>query len=331
MTDSLAIVDTLLLDTPRISQWMLYDTKGSQIYEEIVAMKEYYLPAAERKVIEQNIDDIATPTHQCNSQVVVELGAGAGHRTLKLIERMATKATFTEIVPTDISAEALRENREYYDASPTRGTEDGNSVRYTPLKGTHEAVLSEVATKFAADAVRTFMFMGSSLGNYDDSEIIELIGLVKSYMSEHDRLLVAVDLQHSTTKPSERIVQAYDDPHGITARFTLNALTHVNNVAGLNFEVSKWKHVVEYDKDTARIITHVEALSTQSLMKSGSSNELRRFEQGDRIYIEQSRKFSEAKMHQYAGAVGLNLSRRWSNGDFLIVELRLPDAVEPAK
>ena len=324
------IIDTILAEKSRISQWMLYDTLGSQIYEEIVAMEEYYLPAAERAVVNQFKNEIANPSLVLSAppplvakQIILELGAGAGHRTLPLIECMSTKATFTNIVPTDISSEALRENREYYEASPNK-CNDPTKVCYTPLEGTHEAVLAAAAEKFSKESVRNFMFMGSSLGNYDDEEIVELVTLVGSYLRSGtlDRLLLAVDLEHSESKPVERIVMAYDDPHGITSRFTLNALTHVNKVAKLNFNIDEWRHDVKYDENTSRIITHVVAKTRQVVRNTATGEDVRTFEEGDKIFIEQSRKFSTSMLEKYAVDSELTLTRQWSNGDFLIVELR---------
>ena len=146
-----------------------------------------------------------------------------------------------------------------------------------------------------------------------------------------DRFLIAVDLEHSDTKPIARIQNAYDDPHGITSRFTLNALTHVNKVAGLNFDIAQWKHDVVYDAETSRIITHVEALSLQIVTQKiddpngpdDATKEIKRYEKGEKIFIEQSRKFNITKMEQYAKGAGLKMCRNWSDGDFLIVELRL--------
>ena len=148
--------------------------------EEIVAMDEYYLPAAENNVIEQSIQEIAIPNpnsieEKIERQVILELGAGAGHRTLPLIEAMAKNATFTNIVPCDISPEALLQNREYYEKSPSYNS-DTSVIQYTPLGGTHQEALAQASTLFSSSSsIFNYMFMGSSLGNYDDDEIVDII------------------------------------------------------------------------------------------------------------------------------------------------------------
>ena len=179
------LVASLTQAEPRISQTFLYDDKGSELYEKIVEQKEYYLVAAESELVARHMQDIAKPTAASSGPkavrelLVVELGAGAGHRTHPLIKAMASHAARTTYSPTDISPSALEENRRYFDA--TCGSTAGLS--FEPLVGTHE-----VTTKAAADrlggcgGVKTFMFMGSSLGNYFDDEIVSLFRLVLSAM-----------------------------------------------------------------------------------------------------------------------------------------------------
>ena len=148
-------------------------------------------------------------------QRVVELGAGAGHRTHPLVIAMAGHAARTTYSPTDISPSALEENRRYFDA--TCGATAG--LRFEPLVGTHE-----VTTQAAAAAQRggggggggggvatTFMFMGSSLGNYFDGEIVGLLQLILGAMGPRDRLLLGVDRCHGPRKPAHIIHTAYND------------------------------------------------------------------------------------------------------------------------
>ena len=140
----------------------------------------YNLNFLENNVIEQSIQEIAIPNpnsieEKIERQVILELGAGAGHRTLPLIEAMAKNATFTNIVPCDISPEALLQNREYYEKSPNYNS-DTSVIQYIPLGGTHQEALAQAATLFSSSSsIFNYMFMGSSLGNYDDDEIVDII------------------------------------------------------------------------------------------------------------------------------------------------------------
>ena len=196
-------------------------------------------------------------------QRVVELGAGAGHRTHPLVIAMAGHAARTTYSPTDISPSALEENRRYFDA--TCGATAG--LRFEPMVGTHE-VTTQAAAAAAAQrggggggggggVATTFMFMGSSLGNYFDGEIVGLLQLILGVMGPRDRLLLGVDRCHGPRKPAHVIHTAYNDAAGYTAAFTLNARSHANRVAGLDFDESQWRHEAVYDEVRVRVRVRV--------------------------------------------------------------------------
>lgn len=342
---SSAILAGLLLPLPRISQTFLYDERGSQLYEQIVQQEEYYLPGAEVRLLQDHMASIGshvTPVVQdpelsfnsCSkrtngshdmaeklsqglptaSQVVIELGAGAGHKTMALLRHMAKEAVNITYVPMDISRSALVENQRYFQSR----LETLTNVNIHPLCGTHESCMPDV---LSIGGRRTYLFMGSSLGNLDDSEIHELLHLVRSTMATQDRFLLAVDREHGPAKSVSKISAAYNDAAGITAEFTLNALVHVNRVAGLDFRTSGWKHVAAYDQTRSAIVTHVEAVGPQTV-HDAAHRVVRKFKSGDRIFIEQSRKFSVASVSRLAAVAGLALSRQFVSDDYIIVELR---------
>ena len=186
------LLASLAQDEPRISQTFLYDEKGSALYEKIVEQKEYYLVEAESALVSRHMDEIeipaegagapmppagATPVRAVEEQRIVELGAGAGHRTHPLVNAMAGHAKRTTYSPTDISPSALEENRRYFEAAC--GATAG--LRFEPLVGTHQATThaaAEAQRGGGGGGVTTFMFMGSSLGNYFDAEIVGLLRLI---------------------------------------------------------------------------------------------------------------------------------------------------------
>ncbi|EOD37585.1 hypothetical protein EMIHUDRAFT_252031 [Emiliania huxleyi CCMP1516] len=111
---------------------------------------------------------------------------------------------------------------------------------------------------------------------------------------------------------------------GWTAAFTLNALSHVNDITGTDFDTADWRHVAEYDAASTSVRTHVEARRAVVLSvpaEGGGRRELRRFAAGERVFVEQSRKFSEEETRRLAEAAGLRLSRSWASDDYLIAEL----------
>lgn len=314
---------------PRIHQSYLYDARGIELYEKILEQSEYYLPAAEDWLLLTRLDDIAQGARASRrSEAIIELGAGDGQRTLHLIERIAEISSDPIVyAPADISSDALQSNEAHFNASGL-----GRHHRCVPIQGVHEEAIAAAGAAFGADRSLTFLFMGSSLGNLDDDEIVALFHCVHGQLSgahrvasHPGRFLVGVDLPHSDRKPAARVWRAYNDEAGWTAAFTLNALSHVNTVAGTDFQPSAWRHVADYDEDKKAIVTHVEAISPQLLTVpsdgGGGRRELRRFASGERIFMEQSRKFGQPVIQSLAQAAGMHLARSWSSDDYLICEL----------
>ena len=356
----------LVADPPRISQTWLYDAEGSRLYDLIVDLDEYYLPEAEMGLLKEHGSDIVGHQVEPHQHVaLIELGAGCGLKTHGLLDELSQVASLTTYVPTDISEAALETNREHFEkrfssaataacagagassaGSGAAGAAAGHKpINLCPIAGTHEEALAKTE-EINAD-VRVFMFMGSSLGNYDDGEILDLFGAIARRMrpAGRDRFVLAVDRAHGPSKSVARIVAAYNDAKGVTAAFTLNALAHVNRVLGLDFDVTAWKHCAEYDEATCRIVTHVEALESQDLhqttlkgqgrhQEKGASADaaqgpggeralVRAFAAGDRIFMEQSRKFDPASVAALAARAGLATRREWGTDDYVIFELVL--------
>ena len=132
-----------------------------------------------------------------------------------------------------------------------------------------------------------------------------------------------MDTPHSIRKPAHIIHSAYNDSRGITAAFTLNVLRHINAIAGLDFDwkYGGWRHSAIYIPHERSIITHVQANGTQTI-HTQDGQIVRTYVDGERIFVEQSRKFDIQDMTDYAKQTGLRLHRRWqSNDDYhLIVE-----------
>jgi uncharacterized SAM-dependent methyltransferase len=277
-------------------------------------------------------------------QVIIELGSGDGHKNLPLLEQLTKCASHTIYIPIDISSEALDSNLivKMMKIHPNDGDDDDRSkvihsnlppttkpswmstLEVKPLCGKFENCIPLAASMGNS---RVFLFLGSSLGNYNDVEITNLFQLVSSYMTSTstttDRFLVGVDTPHSLHKPSHVIQAAYNDARGITAAFTLNVLRHINNIAHLdfNYEHGGWKHCAIYSQCERSVITHVVAHGMQTI-HTNDGQLVRTYNDGERIFVEQSRKFDIHDMKEYAKQTGLRLQRKWQSTDdyHLIVE-----------
>jgi len=165
------------------------------------------------------------------------------------------------------------------------------------------------------------MFMGSNIGNMADDEIVSFLELVGSRMSAQDRFLLGVDRAHGSHKPISRIDAAYNDAAGVTAAFTLNGLSNVNRVAGLDFNEDCWRHIAKYDEKSRSIITHLEAVQPQAVHNENGQL-IRAFEKGEQIFMERSGKFELSDILKIADATGLVVSQHWSCNDYIIVEMK---------
>mmetsp|Transcript_21673 Transcript_21673/g.38482 ORF Transcript_21673/g.38482 Transcript_21673/m.38482 type:complete len:819 (+) Transcript_21673:29-2485(+) len=318
------ILRGLKKQTPEVSPRWLYDSYGSELFERITETEEYYLTRKEQELLDLKAHDIAPfldeidqDSTQTSSvrRVLVELGAGSGRKTTTVLEamkRISGKDTPVTYMPIDVSGSALMENAEKYNLSKS-------GIVLKPQVGMYQDKLKDIST---IPGRKTILFLGSSLGNYADGEAIELMSLVRSHMGPRDRFLVGVDTPHGSHKHESIIEAAYNDKQGITAEFTLNSLQHINRQARLDFDLKKFRHVAEYDKDKKAIVTHVESLEDQVVTAQGEGP-LLTLKKADRIFMETSRKFSLDMMKNLGKSAGLLLSRHWETDDgcHLLVEL----------
>jgi uncharacterized SAM-dependent methyltransferase len=245
----------------RLSHTFLYDELGSTLYEEICKTPEYFLTGHEAALVKAKAADIAFDAFHSAAangdeqdvQVVVEFGSGDGHKTLALLRALRPLAQHTIYAPLDLSAEALQTCVSAVSAMVS--SEPGRPLSTMPLQGNYDETLFEAA---ALPGRKLYLFMGSNLGNFTDAQAIAFLRGVARHMTHRDRLLLGVDTPHSSTKSSSMIEAAYNDARGVTAAFTINALRHVNRVAGLDFDWRDgWCHEAKYSHDERAIVTHL--------------------------------------------------------------------------
>ena len=234
----------------RLSHTFLYDELGSTLYEEICKTPEYFLTGHEAALVKAKAADIAFDAFHSAAadgdeqdvQVVVEFGSGDGHKTLALLRALRPLAQHTIYAPLDLSAEALQTCVSAVSAMVS--SEPGRPLSTMPLQGNYDETLFEAA---ALPGRKLYLFMGSNLGNFTDAQAIAFLRGVARHMTHRDRLLLGVDTPHSSTKSPTMIEAAYNDARGVTAAFTINALRHVNRVAGLDFDWRDgWCHEAKY-------------------------------------------------------------------------------------
>lgn len=322
------ILAALSAPTPSISCVYLYDAHGSALFEQICATEEYYLTRTEDallKAITPELIRFADEPRDATSlsgTCMVECSAGNGQKVAPVV--LASSAIRpTTYVPMDVSASALDANAARL--APHIGA---RALQFEPLVGTNEDGLRTAAQ---LDGRKCYMLLGSSLGNATEPH--EELRMVAEHMRPADRLVVGIDTPPSAPgsggKTEAAVVAAYNDAAGITSAFTLNALTHLNRIAGTDFDLADFRHVSEWCPERSAILAYVEAARDVTVHARPSADaaatRVLSLRAGERIFMEQSAKFGLEHMRQIGGRAGLRPVRHWlSERDYyLIIEYAL--------
>lgn len=288
-----------LLSHPRkLFPKYFYDELGSQLFEAICLLPEYYLTRAEDEIIERYADEIVAevPGHKR----LLEMGSGSASKTRRIIEAILKEQPDLLYIPVDISATALEtSSRVLLQAYPRL------SIR--AFAGDYYSGLKALGTANSQDSVRTLaLFLGSNIGNFDRQEARTFLRALRHVLAPGDSLLLGADLK----KERAVLEAAYDDSLGVTAAFNLNLLARINRELEADFDLRAFKHYVRYDEEAGRIEIYAESVRAQVVCIAGLNLELK-FVEGERIHTENSYKYDMADLSRLAAETGFTLSRTW--------------------
>ncbi len=276
-----------------------YDAQGSRLFDRITALPEYYLTRTEQRILSDSARDLA---RRMGPADLIELGSGSAKKTRTvigaLLEEFPAKAPLL-YVPIDVSDAALEESAAGLVAAYPRLTVTG-------VVGTYEAGLAALPPRLAPR--RLMMFLGSTIGNLDAAESAEFFAFIARALEPGDALLLGFDL----VKTPGIIEAAYNDSQGVTAAFNLNMLRHLNRRFDGDFDLARFQHRAFFNAEASRIEMHLASAGAQTvrLRKLGLTV---RFEAGETIRTEISRKFCFADMAETVARHGFALEARWSD------------------
>ncbi|HKK92236.1 MAG TPA: L-histidine N(alpha)-methyltransferase [Longimicrobiales bacterium] len=276
-----------------------YDQRGSELFDEITTLAEYYPTRTEVRLLER----WAAPlVEQVGPSALLELGAGSARKTRLLLgplERVSPGATY---IPLDVSDVFLAETARELRAEFPR-------LRVTPLVGdfTRDIELREPLPRPAL-----FALLGSTIGNFDDERAIGILSHVTEHMRSGDRLLLGVDLRPGPTKPKEELEAAYNDGRGVTEEFNLNLLRVLNDRYATDFDPSDFEHVAFYDDARHRIEMHLKARRASTVLVPGVGTV--DFESGETLRTEISRKYDRVGIESIFRRSGLEIAE-WLDAD----------------
>ena len=265
-----------------------YDDRGSQLFEQITALPEYYLTRTEASILQSGAGAIATLTGRCE---LVELGSGSSTKTRYLLDAYAGQSHTLRYVPIDVSGGILQDSAHQLLA-------DYPNLEIHGLVGTYEQALNHLPpTDLSA---RMICFLGSTLGNLTPTESKTFLQQVTMALSPGDYFLLGVDLQ----KDKSSLEAAYNDQQGITAAFNLNMLAHLNQKFDGNFDLNQFQHIAFYNDVHHQIEIYLKSLKAQSVRLKQLDLTLS-FEAGELLMTEISRKFNLQEMADLLSSFGL--------------------------
>jgi L-histidine Nalpha-methyltransferase len=271
----------------------LYDDRGSELFDEICELEEYYLTRTELGILDAHVDEMASVIGEdCE---LIELGSGSGLKTRLLLGHLREPRAY---LPIDISAEPLaRSARELAVRFP------GLDVIPVCADFTGPVSLPETGSPRAR---RVVYFPGSTIGNFRPRAAMRLLRSVARLVGDGGGLLIGFDLD----KDESIVWPAYNDRRGVSAAFSLNLLARINRELGADFDLGAFAHRADYNRAKQRVEIHLESLKDQVVRVGGREFA---FHAGETIHTEYSYKYSLEYFGRLTGRAGFSLDRQWTD------------------
>lgn len=290
-----AVIAGLSGETKRLSPKFFYDERGSQLFDAITRLPEYYPTRTEIDLLNRHREDIAQMLG--DDGLLIELGSGSDAKMRVLLEAIQPIA----YAPIDISHEPLR-------LAAGAIAQDHPELEVHAICADYSKPLE--LPGFSDMRQRAVFFPGSNIGNFDPTEARALLRRIARLLGPDGKLLIGVDLK----KAPARLHAAYNDTQGVTAEFNLNLLTRINRELDADFDVAAFRHEAVYNEKLGRVEMHLVAAVPQRVRIDGCCFE---FQAGESIHTENSYKFSIEEFQTLAAQAGLTSMRVWQDDEAL--------------
>jgi L-histidine N-alpha-methyltransferase len=271
-----------------------YDARGSDLFDEITRLPEYYPTRAETAILTAHADEIAALS---GARTLVELGSGTSEKTRLLLTALTSAGTLERFVPFDVDPAVLA------DAAEQIGTEYAG-IKVEPVIGDFEEHLAALPRH----PRQMIAFLGSTIGNLDPTARGSLLRAVRSVLGADDTFLLGTDL----VKDPARLQHAYDDAAGVTAAFNRNVLSVVNRELGADFDEAWFEHVALWNEERDWIEMHLLSLRDQVVRIDDLDLQVT-FERGELMRTEISAKFRPDGVRGELEAAGMELVKFWTD------------------
>ncbi len=292
---ALEILKGLSASPKSLSPRYFYDDLGSALFESITLLPEYGLTRADERLLCAHAEDIAKYTGAIGT--VAELGSGSGKKTRHVLAALCRRNAVLSYRPIDVSQAALTTCERELETTV---------CEIDPVCGDWLNGLRRVAQERRKSEALLLLFLGSSIGNLDRSNIPQFLRDMRSHLLPGDFFLLGADL----VKDVNRMLAAYDDPTGVTAAFNLNLLGRINRELDADFDLRMFAHEVRWDAAERRIEMHLLSCCDQTVYLGVLDTSLH-FEAGETIWTESSHKFTCNELDVYARSSGFQALTAW--------------------
>ena len=277
-----------------INPKFFYDKKGSELFESICLLPEYYPTRTEISILKKLKHDL--PSYLDENINLVELGSGTSVKTRLILDIFTKLQPKTEYFPIDIS-EILTESSEQL-------LKDYDTLHITGIIDTYEGGLEFL--KSYDNKKNLILFLGSSFGNFTPDDGKLFLEKILSTMKSGDLFLIGLDL----VKDKNILESAYDDSQGVTAKFNLNVLSRINDELDADFDINNFSHYSIYNENAQRIEMNLKSLVSQSVI-IGKSNLSLNLDKGELIHTEYSHKYRVSQIKKLLSDVGFEFKNMW--------------------
>ena len=281
-----------------LSPWLFYDREGSLLFEQITALPEYYVTRTERSIFFTQADSILARASDGERLAVIELGAGTASKTGLLLAACVRRQGDLDYYPIDVSESALAEAKSHLERELT-------GVRVHPRIADYTDGLGRIE---ADGARRLVLYIGSSIGNFEQEDAAALLRAVREQLRPGDRLLLGAD----QVKERKLLEAAYDDAAGVTAAFNKNVLARINRELGADFDLEAFVHRARWNAAQSRMEMHLESTRAQRVSIASLELELS-FAAGETIHTENSYKFTDRMILELLTSAGFALLEQWKD------------------
>lgn len=272
-----------------------YDELGSQLFEAICLLPEYYLTRAENEILKLYADDIVAAFD--GDTTLLEMGSGSASKTRLVIEALLRKQQELLFIPVDISASAL-------DSSSRILLQSYPQLRIEAYAADYFAGMAELANNPRGRTLA--LFLGSNISNFDPEDALKFLRALRQVLGAGDAMLLGADLK----KEKSVLEAAYNDALGVTAAFNLNVLARINRELDGNFDLRAFRHFAFFNEALGRIEIYIESLRQQTVNIAQLGLEVQ-FGEGEQIHTENSYKYGLDDIAKLASETGFVRAQTW--------------------